>query len=300
MSMNHRGLSTILAIVLILVPCSIGALGADDVVRIGIVTDVHVHDTNSPVEGKVMVNYAERLTAFVDAMSAWPADLVVELGDLVNGAFVMGGVPGDATRIAGLLDEAVALLSGLDCPLHYVLGNHDFYDLSKTEFLAATGSPSGYYSFDHAGYHFVILDAEFNSDGTDYDHVFLRVKGLIPQAELDWLAADLASTALPTIVCVHQPIDSEFDALAGGPPIENNKDVQQVLGASGVVIAVLQGHDHENRYAAIDGIHYLTFAAMVDHTEPAPPTFAQLTLDPTARTISVEGFGLQEDWELTY
>ena len=291
----------VLAVSLLIFAVALGAPAEDTgVVRLGIVTDVHVHDMDSPVEGKVMTNYAERLTAFIDAMSAWPADTIVELGDLVNGAFVMGGSPGDTTRIAGFLTEAVSFFSQFAGPTHYVLGNHDLYDLSKDEFLAAVGREETYYSFDLGGFHFVLLDAEFNSDGTDYDHVFLRVKGFIPPAQLDWLAADLASTDLPTIVCVHQPIDSDFDPLAGGPPIENNAEVQRVLREAGNVIAVFQGHDHDNVYRQIDGIHYVTFAAMVDHTVPGPPTWAQVTLDPEARTITIEGFGLQESYELSY
>ncbi len=280
---------------------TLSAFGADsDLLRIGVIADVHVHDADSPVEGKVMTNYAERITAFVDAMNGWSADAVIQLGDLVNGAFVMGAGIGDPTRISGLLDEAVVLLSGLESPLYHVLGNHDMYDLSKPEVLAALGLEIGYYSFDLEDFHFVVLDAEYNPDGTDYDHVFMRTKGFIPPLQLDWLVADLAATNLPTIICVHQPLDADFEALAGGPPIVNNKDVQHVLSESGVVIAVLQGHDHENRYTEIDGIHYITFAAMVDHTEPCPPTYAQMMLDPEARMITIEGFGLQENWELPY
>ena len=296
-----RRLRFALAVPFLVVVFALCTFGADsDVVRIGIVTDVHVHDTDSPVEGKVMVNYTERLASFVDAMSAWPADVVIELGDLVNGAFILGGAPGDSSRIGGFLEQAVALLSAFDGPIHYVAGNHDFYDLSKAEFLATTGAEATVYSFDLGAYHIVVLDAEYNSDGTDYDHVFLRVKGLIPQEQLDWLAADLAAATLPVIICAHQQIDSEFDPLAGGPPIENNHDVQRVLRESGNVIAVFQGHEHANIYAEIDGIHYVTFEAMVDHTEPGPPTWAQVTLDPEARTITIEGFGLQISLDLAY
>jgi len=277
------------------------SVAGSEPVRLGIVADVHAHDTESPVEHKVMTNYPERLTAFVNAMNAWPADLVIELGDFVNGAFVLGAEYGDPTRIARILDEAVAILSRVECPVHYVLGNHDMYDLAKDEFLAAVGADEKYYSFDFGGFHFVILDAEYNDpEQDDYDHVFMRVKCRIPQHELDWLANDLARTDLPTIVSVHQPFDSEFDANAGGPPVVNNAEVRQVLSESGVVIAVFQGHDHENRYAEIDGIHYVTFAAMVDHTEPTPPTWAQVTLDLATRTITIEGFGLQSSWDLGF
>ena len=298
MRKTHRWIAVLLALSVGAWACVAGL--SSEPLRIGIITDVHIHDVDSPVEGKVMTNYAERLTAFVDGMNAWPAAAIIELGDLINGGFVMGGAPGDTTRIPGFLDEAVALLSGFDGPVYYVLGNHDLYDLSKQEFYTATGVDIGYYSFDLGGYHFVVLDAEFNPDGTDYDHVFMRTKGFIPPDQLDWLASDLAATTLPTVVCVHQPIDSDFEALAGGPPIVNNKDVQRVLSDSGVVIAVFQGHNHENRYVEIDGIHYVTFEAMVDHTEPTPPTYAQVTLDPEAQMIRIEGFGLQESYELPY
>ena len=278
------------------------ALASDgDVLRIGIVTDVHAHDTDSPGESKVMVNYAERLTAFVDAMNAWPADLTIELGDFVNGAIVWGADYGDPTRISRILDDALALFSALECPTHYVLGNHDLYDLSKDEFLATVGREERYYSFDLSGFHFVILDAEYNDPaGDDYDHVFTRTKCQIPQHELDWLANDLAQTDLPTIVCVHQPFDSEWDNIAGGPPVVNSAEVRQLLSESGVVVAVFQGHVHNNVYAQIDGIHYVTFAGMVDHTEPTPPSWAQVALDPSARTITIEGAGLQDDLQLTY
>mgnify|MGYP001063138947 CR=1 FL=1 len=295
---RSRWIVAILSAVLV---CAGAAGSAADFLRIGVVTDVHVHDADSPVEKKVMTNYAERMTAFVDAMNAWPADIVIELGDLVNGAFVMGGAPGDMTRIAGLLDEAVTLLSPFYGPIHYVVGNHDLYNLSKDQFLSAVGKDETYYSFDLGGFHFVILDAEYNHPGEeDYDHVFMRVKCRIPRHEIEWLHSDLAGTTLPTIVCIHQPLDSSFDATAGGPPVVNNQEVRQVLSDSGVVIAVFQGHDHDNRYQQIDGIHYVTFAAMVDHTDPTSPTWAQVTLDPSAQTLIIEGTGVQADYALSF
>lgn len=287
-------------LVLALVIATSWSLAAEPV-RIALFTDAHVHDTDSPNEGKVMTNYAERLSAFVEAANAWPADLAIELGDLVNGAFVMGPGYGDPTRIPSILEDALASLAGLEAPMHYVLGNHDLYDLSKAEFLAAVGQEEAYYSFDLGGFHFVILDAEYNDpDESDFDHVFMRVKCRIPVAELAWLANDLAQTDLPTIVSIHQPLDAEFDPNAGGPPVVNNAEVRQLLSDSGVVIAVFQGHDHTNVYTEIDGIHYVTFAAMVDHTVPGPATWAQISLDLETRIISIEGIGLQDSYELAF
>ncbi len=268
--------------------------------RLGVVTDIHVHDTDSPNQHAVMTNYAERLDAFVAAMIAWPADAVFELGDLVNGAFVLGAPLGDPARIAGLLDTAVGSLERFPGPLYYVLGNHDVYNLSKTEFLETAGAPSTTSSFDLAGYHLVLLDAQFSKAGQDYENITWMVQGTVPAVELEWLRADLAATILPTIVFIHQPLDVEYELEAGGPSVSNRSEVQAVLAESGHVIAVFQGHSHVDRVTVQDRIHYVTFAALVDRDEPTPPSWAAITLDPDARTVRIDGEGLQDGVEFAY
>ena len=290
-------LSLLLAGLLIL---SVTAAAEDGLVRLGIIEDTHAHDADSPGESKVMTNYAERLTAFVEAMNGAGADAIAQLGDLVNGNFVFGGAMGDPARIEGLLVEAGELLYGFEGPVYHVAGNHDFYDLSIDQYLAALQIETAVYSFDLGGFHFTVLDAEHEPDGSHYDHVFLRVKGQIPPPQLEWLQEDLAEATLPTVVLIHQPLDADFEDLAGGPPVSNHLEVRDVLAASGKVIAVFQGHDHENRYAEIDGINYVTFAAMVDHTEPTDPTWALVTFDPESRTIEIAGEGEQKDYLLSY
>lgn len=299
--MRHvRAILCLLAAGLLIVTAT--AAAEDGLVRLGVVADVHAHDENSPLEGegKTMVNFPERLTAFVDAMNAAGVDAIAQLGDLVNGAFVYGGAIGDVGRIGGILVQAGELLDGFDGPVYHAPGNHDFYNLSLEGFLAALNLETAESSFDLGAFHFVILDAEHNPDGTHYDNVYVRVKGAIPPEHLDWLRQDLAATNLPTIVLIHQPLDSDYEDLAGGPPVANHLEVRGVLSGSGKVVAVFQGHDHDSRYSEIDGIHYLTFAEMVDHNVPAPPTWAVVTLDPAARTIEIVGEGEQEDYSLTY
>ena len=302
--MQFRKWSIVLVLGFFLSALCGGVLFADDAVpnaplHIGIFADLHAHDTDSPNEGKVMIDYKERLEACVEAMNAWPADLVIQLGDFVNGKFVLGAELGDPARITGILEETEAIYAQVNAPRYYVLGNHDVYDLSKEEFLDRVGASSLYLSFDAGGYHIVILDAQYNKKGEDLGHIGWSVQGNIPQDELDWLRDDLAATSKPTIVCVHQPLDIDFDFLSGGPEIFNNEAVKTVLEESGVVIAVFQGHDHENNYTLINGIHYLTFEALVNEEERAP-SWAYVTLDPVARTITITGEGEQADWELQY
>ncbi|MCD6495630.1 metallophosphoesterase [Candidatus Bipolaricaulota bacterium] len=278
----------------------VGDDATSDVLRVGIFTDLHAHDTDSPVEGKLMTTYPERLGAYVDAMNAWPADLVIQLGDFVNGAFVMGADLGDPARIVNILDQAEAIYAELDAPRYYVLGNHDVYDLSKEEFLTHTAVTKTYGSFDAGTYHFVILDAQYNKKGEDLGHAGWVVQGNIPQPEIDWLAADLAATDKPTIVCVHQRLEIDKDMLSGGgPEVLHNKEVQKVMEDSGVVIAVFEGHDHTNVHTVINGIHYIEFDQLADE-HGSLPSWAYVTLDPQARTITIVGEGDQDDWDLSY
>ena len=271
-----------------------------EAVRIGIFADLHAHDTDSPGEGKVMTNYAERLTACVEAMNDWQADAMVQLGDFVNGRYVTGAEYGDPARIGDILSQAEAIYAGFAGPRYHVLGNHDVYDLSKEEFLQRVDAESCFTSFDIGPYHFVILDAQYNKKGEDLGHAFWVVQGNIPEKELEWLERDLGGTDKPTVVCIHQRLDVDFDVLSGGPEILNKDAVIGVLNGSAKVIAVFQGHDHHNHHSVTEGIHYVTFRALVDETEGVPPSWARVTLNPRDRRIMIDGEGEQDDLEIEY
>ena len=91
---------------------------------------------------------------------------------------------------------------------HFVLGNHCVENLTKPEFLGIVGQEQSYYSFDAAGYHFVILDACFTSDEKPYGRKnFKWADAKIPPAELEWLQADIGQSSHKSIVCIHQCLD---------------------------------------------------------------------------------------------
>ena len=296
--MKRLGL-LVLLLMLVVLPLAAATepLNQNAPLQIGIVTDVHAHDLDSPVEGKFMINYPQRLGAFVDAMNAWPADLVIELADFVNGWVVLGVEPGDPGRIPQILEDAEAIYSRFDGPSYHVIGNHDLYNLSKEEYLARVNITKTYYSFDAEAYHIIILDVQYDEDGEDLAYTYTGVRGFLPEQEMQWLREDLAATERPTIVCVHQMLDTQ-PTEAGWTLIGNAAEVRSLLANSGVVIAVFQGHDHANRYSLINGIHYITFKAMVD--QETPPSWALVTLDPTSRTIEIKGEGDQVELDLQY
>ena len=296
--MSRRSCAITLLILIALVGWAFGSLADEsDVVRFGLITDVHAHDTDSPLEGKWMTHTEERLAAFTSAMNAWQADFVVELGDFLNGWIVLGADPGDPARIPDVLAWADSLYAGFDGPRYHVIGNHDVYNLDKEQYRTILGIDRTFYSFDVGTVHFVVLDVQYAEDGSDLAHTYTGVAGFVPGPELDWLRADLAASGRPTIVFVHQMLDAYVEEW-GRALVANQPEIQAILASDGDVIAVFQGHDHDNRHSVSGGIHYITFEALVD--QGTPPSWAQITLDPTARTILIEGVGDQADYTLDY
>jgi hypothetical protein len=276
---------------------ALSAMGSDDIVRFGLVTDIHAHDLDSPGEGKWMTHTGERLAAFTSAMNDWGADFVIELGDFINGWVVLGVDPGDPARVPDILVWARGLLDAFNGAVYHVIGNHDVYNLDKRQYLDILGMDSTTYSFDVGGFHFVVLDVQYAPDGSDLARTYTGVAGFVPEPVLGWLRNDLADTDAPTIVFVHQMLDDFVEAW-GRATVLNQLDLQRLFAEDGDVVAVFQGHDHNNVHRVLDGIHYVTFEAMVDQGTPA--TWAQITLDPYTRTIVIEGLGAQASYELTY
>ncbi|MCK5585153.1 metallophosphoesterase [Candidatus Bipolaricaulota bacterium] len=276
---------------------ALSGFGAEDIVHIGLITDTHAHDLDSPSEGKWMSHTEERLSAFTTTMNEWGPDFVIELGDFINGWVVFGTLPGDPARIPDILAWADGLYDQFDGPAYHVVGNHDLYNLDKTLYLDILGIDATYYSFDVGAYHFIVLDVQYAEDGSDLAHTYTGVAGFVPEPEFEWLRADLEAAERPTIVFVHQMLD-DFIEEWGRPTVINQSQLQQLFAEDGDVIAVFQGHDHDNVHNVIDGIHYVTFEAMVD--QDTPPTWAQISLDPGSRSIVIEGFGVQASYELSY
>ena len=240
--------------------------------RIGILTDIHYADKDA----RGTRFYRESLSKtreIVGALGAGPKlDLAVELGDLVDSA---GDLVDDETiaREIRYVRTIDAEFARLPCERHYVLGNHCVSTLTKEEFAANSGAQRSWYSFDRrssdsgAGFHFVVLDACFRADEVPYGRKnFDWIDTAIPPTELAWLEADLAAAREPVIVLAHQRLDGdEHDPTT----IRNAAAVRGVLEKSDKVLAVFQGHHHQNLHGEINGIHYVVFRAVIEGSGPA-------------------------------
>jgi predicted phosphodiesterase len=228
-------------------------------VRFGIVTDCHYADADT-VGTRYYRDSLDKLAECVEVMNDQKVDFIVELGD-----FKDQNSPPDKRRTLSYLRAIENMFCKFNGPTYHVLGNHDTDSISKAQFLANienTGiSPTrSYYSFDYKGLHFVVLDSNYKSDWTDYDHGnFDWTDANVPPAELQWLKQDLAASGGAVIVLIHQLLDG-----TGSYYVKNAVEVRQSLEQSGRVLAVFQGHHHDGGYSRIKGIHYYTLKALVE------------------------------------
>lgn len=267
--------------------CEMTAANAG-ILRFGLITDLHYAD--KPVAGTR--HYRDTLSKLEEAVAAFARldpkpRFAVELGDFIDAA--------DSVETElDYLKTIDATFRKLCDERHYVLGNHCVDTLTSAEFLAQVGQKSSFESFDHAGRHFVVLDACFRKDSVPYGRRnFQWTESKIPDHELHFLETDLNATNKDTIVFIHQRLDVE-------PPygVLNAADVRRVLEKSGRVKAVFQGHSHKNDHRHIGGIDYVTLVAMVEG--PAPENSGYAIVDwHSDGTIEIRGFRRQSSYRWT-
>lgn len=77
--------------------------------------------------------------------------------------------------------------------------------------------------------------------------------------------------------------------------VKNAPDVRKILEASGKVLAVLQGHHHQNDCKEIDGIHYCTLRAMIEGSGAENNACVVMDILP-GDTIRITGFRKQKSY----
>jgi 3',5'-cyclic AMP phosphodiesterase CpdA len=149
---------------------------------------------------------------------------------------------GDITHLSkpAEFDLAQQLLSGLRVSeMHTVPGEHDTTDATVTEYFNRFGKNSdgkGYYSFDHAGVHFVALVnvLQFKPGGL----------GTLGAEQLAWVAEDLKGrpASTPIVVFAHMPLWTIYEPWGWGTG--DAPQLMEQLRRFGSV-TVLNGHIHQ-------------------------------------------------------
>ena len=226
-------------------------------------------------------------------------DFVIELGDFKD----MGAVADKAQTIT-FLQEIESVLDKFNGPRYHVLGNHDMDSISKAEYLKNTNNSGNaksrnYYSFTRGGIKFIVLDANYNEDGSDYNcGNFEWTKAMVPDEQLKWLKNELKESELPVVIFIHQLLDY-FSGAPYDYCVRNAEKVVDVIETGKNVLAVFQGHYHEGNYSIRNGIHYFTMKAMVEGSFPENNSYAIVEIDEDFN-ISIDGFANCEDKSLKH
>jgi alkaline phosphatase len=262
-------------------------LGADEqesALKVGLVTDLHYAD-KPPAGSRHYRETPDKLAEAAEQYSKEKPRFIVELGDLVDAA---DSVETEQRYLKTINRE----FSAISKDRHYVLGNHCVDTLTKAEFLDGVEQKQSYYSFDRGDFHFVVLDACFRNDGEPYGRKNSKWNDAnIPAAEVEWLQGDLKATSKTTVIFAHQRLDVSNDH-----GVKNCPEVRKIFEDSGKVVAVFQGHSHQNDLKDISGIHYCTLVAMVEGSGAENNGYSIMSLASDG-TISITGFRKQAMYE---
>lgn len=122
--------------------------------------------------------------------------------------------------------------------------------------------------------------------------IILGRKRIFLPLEIEWLRNELSGHTYPTLVFIHQMLDS-FSDIDKALCVNNAEEVVSVLEEYGNVFAVFQGHHHAGHYSFRNNIHYWTMKGMINGALPNN-SFAVVEIDP-GKNIYIDGFANCED-----
>lgn len=200
--------------------------------------------------------------------------------------FVMFG--GDLAQLGTKpeLDHGAEIMSALKYKTRYVMGEHDYY-LDLGEYWSKLFGPQ-WYSFDHKGVHFVVLNSVLTYDDWTFNRWPTAEQRMLEMAGLDnpngspfmvgakqreWLAKDLAKVRkdTPIVVFSHSPLQKIFKGWNFWT--EDAEEVQALLRPFDKV-NVIYGHVHQIQYNQIGNISFNAVMATA-WPWPYPQSYAQ-------------------------
>jgi 3',5'-cyclic AMP phosphodiesterase CpdA len=261
--MNHKRylfkIGPILFILLVFVGITCKQASTD--FSFAFLADIHLQPELNALEG---YNKAIR------AVNELKPDFVITGGDQIMDAL---GVTYERAEM--LYDLYIETTKELNMPVYNTLGNHDIFGLSvesgvdpdhpeyyKKMFQNKVGKT--YHSFDHGGWHFMIID----SVDKTVDRTYL---GRVDEEQMAWIVDDLKNigketpivlaTHLPFISIIKQIRSGSTEANSEGWVIVNSKEVLELFEGYNLKL-VLQGHLHSLEEINVGGIKFLTGGAV--------------------------------------
>lgn len=229
-------------------------------------TDIHVQPERGAADGLT------KCIAAVNALDHRP-DFTLTGGDLI-----MDALDVDSGRLRVQWKLFKERWKAVELPSHHTIGNHDVggwsaksliaagdADYGKKYFAEHLGSGKTFRSFDHQGWHLILLDSiGQNPETRDYF-------GWIDEAQMEWLKNDLVALrkGTPVVIVTHIPLFSAWGQMNADPrkgenpkALVNNAHVVRKLFAWHNIKLVLSGHGHILERIEFGGVTYIQGGAV--------------------------------------
>jgi 3',5'-cyclic AMP phosphodiesterase CpdA len=224
-------------------------------------TDIHLQPEKNAIQG---------FQKAIDEVNTLNPDFVITGGDNIMDALAQNRERSDS--LYRLFDS---MIESFDMPVYTTMGNHELFGVYEQSGISSEHPEYGkkmyekrladrYYTFEHKGWQFIILDGVEITDERRY-------RGFVDSLQMEWLKQQLQQIGKekPVIISIHIPLLSVESHFALGPTqafknnsiVNNANEVIDILNDYNVKL-VLQGHTHFLEDIFYNGIHYITGGAV--------------------------------------
>jgi 3',5'-cyclic AMP phosphodiesterase CpdA len=224
-------------------------------------TDIHLTTERNAVEGFMQA---------IKTVNDLNPDFVITGGDLI-----MDAMGQRFTKADSLYNLYLNTVKEFKMVVHNTMGNHEIYGIYSESGADNTNPEFGekmfekrigdsYYSFEHKGWKFMILNSIEDNGNDSY-------VGKIDDEQVAWIKDELSktdkltpiviSTHIPFITANTQKYEGTTIANDSSTVIYNGKEVLDLFSNHNLKL-VLQGHLHTVEDINIDGIHFITGGAV--------------------------------------
>jgi 3',5'-cyclic AMP phosphodiesterase CpdA len=220
----------------------------DIIFRFATFSDNHFKpDGLSWPDGRYFRRCSEIHECLVRDLNGVGADFLINKGDLTDVY--------EPYRLRAYKDA----IRNLEPLTHCIPGNHDH--LRNKDFTADwvdfAGTEQVYRSFDHKGFHFVLLDTCWTGE---------QERGFLGSEQISWLADDLERNASKrAFIFTHHPVNGDEQE---NRVIHDHAEFQKAISPFPNIAAVFSAHVHRNYVTAsplTPGIPYIETAAVIQY-----------------------------------
>ena len=249
--------------------------------KIGLITDTHVRpkrvnrsDATLDADRYLTAKDLAPIEAFVEQMKEFQPDVIIHLGDVIEGT-------GDPEHLGELgLRMVKWQLEQVGVPILWILGNHELRSVSKEQFKETLEIDYLDGVFDIGDYRLIVLDANHRKpDETAPDTDEKPSSGFLPDETLTWLEGQL-ETAKATFVFSHYAILGEVHTGEKGRPrlsLSPARKTRELL-SDYKTAGVFNGHIEFRHFEEDEGVPYFSLPG-TKKSKTYPGAFYELTIE---------------------